>query len=496
MTEPAASSKVEGAAGFAAPAVHSTSSRANGLVLALGVATAFTTLLDQAVFSFAVPSIQRSLDADAAQVQWLTSWYSLAFGLALVGAGRLGDLLGRRSLYMLGLVLFAVAGFAAALADDATTVIVARLVQGFGAGIVNPQVLGLFQDTFRGIMRSRALSGYTTVGSAAGLVGPLGGGILLTVLPDSTGWRLVFLLAVPLAVVLIVAAVFVLPRPVAVPGGLRIALRQVDVVGVVLLGAGTLALLVAAASGGWLLAALAFTGVAFFVAFALWERRAHAGDGPAVLHPALARSRGYLLGTAVATLTFGSALGLGLLTTLFLIDGLGYSPFAAALLLTPRALGMVIGSMLSWRLVRRFGRSGITWALGLALLAVTAEVALVTAGSEPLILLGVVGAGALQGFFAGLFTPSNQSLTLNEAPAGVNGVAAGFYQLSQRLSAALALSIYAGTYLAASATMPASFAFGAAASITIAASLGALLISAADGNRRHQPDEASLTREP
>ena len=157
---------------------------------------------------------------------------------------------------------------------------------------------------------------------------------------------------------------------------------------------------------------------------------------------------------------------------------------------------MVIGSMLSWRLVRRFGRSGITWALGLALLAVTAEVALVTAGSEPLILLGVVGAGALQGFFAGLFTPSNQSLTLNEAPAGVNGVAAGFYQLSQRLSAALALSIYAGTYLAASATMPASFAFGAAASITIAASLGALLISADDGNRRHQPDEASLTREP
>lgn len=486
MTEPAASSKVEGAAGFAAPAVHSTSSRTNGLVLALGVATAFTTLLDQAVFSFAVPSIQRSLDADAAQVQWLTSSYSLAFGLALVGAGRLGDLLGRRFLYMLGLVLFAVAGFAAALADDATTVIVARLVQGFGAGIVNPQVLGLFQDTFRGIMRSRALSGYTTAGSAAGLVGPLGGGILLTVLPDSTGWRLVFLLAVPLAVVLIVAAVFVLPRPVAVPGGLRIALRQVDVVGVVLLGAGTLALL----------AALAFTGVAFFVAFALWERRAHAGDGPAVLHPALARSRGYLLGTAVATLTFGSALGLGLLTTLFLIDGLGYSPFAAALLLMPRALGMVIGSMLSWRLVRRFGRSGITWALGLALLAVTAEVALVTAGSEPLILLGVVGAGALQGFFAGLFTPSNQSLTLNEAPAGVNGVAAGFYQLSQRLSAALALSIYAGTYLAASATMPASFAFGAAASITIAASLGALLISAADGNRRHQPDEASLTREP
>lgn len=455
-------------------------------MLALGVATAFTTLLDQAVFSFAVPSIQRSLDADAAQVQWLTSSYSLAFGLALVGAGRLGDLLGRRFLYMLGLVLFAVAGFAAALADDATTVIVARLVQGFGAGIVNPQVLGLFQDTFRGIMRSRALSGYTTAGSAAGLVGPLGGGILLTVLPDSTGWRLVFLLAVPLAVVLIVAAVFVLPRPVAVPGGLRIALRQVDVVGVVLLGAGTLALL----------AALAFTGVAFFVAFALWERRAHAGDGPAVLHPALARSRGYLLGTAVATLTFGSALGLGLLTTLFLIDGLGYSPFAAALLLMPRALGMVIGSMLSWRLVRRFGRSGITWALGLALLAVTAEVALVTAGSEPLILLGVVGAGALQGFFAGLFTPSNQSLTLNEAPAGVNGVAAGFYQLSQRLSAALALSIYAGTYLAASATMPASFAFGAAASITIAASLGALLISAADGNRRHQPDEASLTREP
>ncbi len=453
-------------------------------MLALGVATAFTTLLDQAVFSFAVPSIQRSLDADPAQVQWLTSSYSLAFGLALVGAGRLGDLLGRRSLYMLGLVLFAVSGFAAALADDATTVIVARLVQGFGAGIVNPQVLGLFQDTFRGIMRSRALSGYTTAGSAAGLVGPLGGGILLTVLPDATGWRLVFLLAVPLAVVLVVAAVFVLPRPTAVRGGMRVALGHVDAVGVVLLGAGTLALLVAAASGGWVLVVLAAAAVVLFGGFALWERRAYAKGLAAVLHPALVRSRGYLLGTAVATLTFGSALGLGLLTTLFLISGIGYSPFTAALLLTPRALGMVLGSMLSWRLVRRFGRGGITWVLGLALLAVTAEVALVATGTEGLILLGVAGAGALQGFFAGLTTPSNQSLTLNEAPAGVNGVAAGFFQLSQRLSAALALSVYAGTYLAVSASMPASFAFGAAASITIAASLGAMLVSAADARTR------------
>ncbi|MBF4550702.1 MFS transporter [Pseudoclavibacter sp. VKM Ac-2888] len=478
-TEPVASSKAEGAAGFAAPSALRRRGRPDGLILALGVATAFTTLLDQAVFSFAVPSIQRSLDADGAQVQWLTSSYSLAFGLALVGAGRLGDLLGRRSLYLLGLALFAVAGFAAALADDTTTVIIARLVQGFGAGVVNPQVLGLFQDTFRGIMRSRALSGYTTAGSAAGLVGPLGGGILLTVLPDDTGWRLVFLLAVPLAVVLIVSAVFVLPRPSAVPGGVRSALRQVDAVGVVLLGTGTLALLVAAVSDGVLLAALAAAAVALFVLFALWERHVYARGGAAVLHPELARNRGYLLGTAVAALTFGSALGIGLLTTLFLIEGLGYSPFAAALLLTPRALGMVVGSMLSWRLVRRFGRSGITWVLGLALIVVTVEIALVTTGSEPLIVLGILGAGTLQGFFSGLFIPSNQSLTLNEAPPGVNGVAAGFFQLSQRLAAALALSVYAGTYLAVGANMPASFAFGAAASITIAASLGALLISAA-----------------
>ncbi|WP_177232045.1 MFS transporter [Agromyces sp. CF514] len=469
--------------------------RTSGRVLALGVSTGFVTIIDQAAFSFAVPGLRDDLGADAGQVQWLVAGYSLAFGAALLPGGRLGDVFGRRVPYLVGLLLFAVGGVIAAGAGDANTAVVARLVQGLGAGLVNPQVLGYFQDLFTGPARAKALGAYTVAGSIAGLVSPPAAGWILATAAPGLGWRFVVLLSVPVALALFVVGLAVLPsgrsraaaaaaaaaasasRGTAATRGGRDSRGGLDLVGLALLMAAILALMMpvtAGVPGGplWLvvaaIAGLAFTG---------WERRVTRRGGSPVLDPALVRSRGFMLGTGVATLIFGAGLGLGIVSTLYLIDGLGLPALTAALLLAPRALGMALGSMQSWRVATRFGRRGITFVLAAGAMAVAVEAALVSTGSEVLVLIALVGVGTVHGVLYGLAIPSNQTLTLDHAPAHAAGVGAGVLALTQRLAGAVCLAVGIGLFLAA--PTPAA-GFATAAAVFAALSAAAVAISAFD----------------
>lgn len=468
--------------------------RTSGRVLALGVSTGFVTIIDQAAFSFAVPGLRDDLGADAGQVQWLVAGYSLAFGAALLPGGRLGDVFGRRVPYLVGLLLFAVGGLIAAGAGDANTAVMARLVQGLGAGLVNPQVLGYFQDLFTGSARAKALGAYTVAGSIAGLVSPPAAGWILGTAAPGLGWRFVVLLSVPVALALFVVGLAVLPAgrsraaaaaaaaasassETAAGRGGRDGGRGLDLVGLALLMAAILALMMpvtAGVPGGPLwLAVAAITGLAFTG----WERRVTRRGGSPVLDPALVRSRGFMLGTGVATLIFGAGLGLGIVSTLYLIDGLGLRALTAALLLAPRALGMALGSMQSWRVATRFGRRGITFVLAAGAVAVAVEAALVSTGSEVLVLIALVGVGTVHGVLYGLAIPSNQTLTLDHAPAHAAGVGAGVLALTQRLAGAVCLAVGIGLFLAA--PTPAA-GFATAAAVFAALSAAAVAISAFD----------------
>ncbi|MGI9823735.1 MFS transporter [Agromyces sp. Marseille-Q5079] len=451
--------------------------RTSGRVLALGVSTGFVTIIDQAAFSFAVPGLRDDLGADAGQVQWLVAGYSLAFGAALLPGGRLGDVFGRRVPYLVGLLLFAVGGILAAAAADANVAIVGRLVQGLGAGLVNPQVLGYFQDLFTGPARAKAIGAYTVSASIAGLLSPPLAGWILAATAPGLGWRLVVLLSVPVALALLVAGLAVLP---AVP---RSGRRQgFDLVGLALLMAAILALMLpvtAGVPGGalWLVVA-AIAGLAF----AAWERRVARRRGSPVLDPALLRSHGFMFGTGVATLTFGAGLGLGIVSTLYLIDGLGMPALTAALLLAPRALGMAVGSMQSWRIATRFGRRGITFVLAAGAVALAVEATLVATGAPLLVLLALVGVGTVHGVLSGLAIPSNQTLTLEHAPADAAGVGAGVLALAQRLAGAVCLAVGIGLFLGG-ATPAAGFA--TAAAVFAALSAAAVAISALDRSAVH-----------
>ncbi|MFI5908101.1 MFS transporter [Dactylosporangium sp. NPDC051541] len=419
--------------------------RAHRAVLAVCLGAGFTTLLDQSVLTIAVPALRSSLGAGPAALQWIVAGYSLAFGLALVPAGRVGDLIGRRWLFVGGLALFGAGAVLAGTARDAWLVAAARLVQGVGAGTVNPQIIGLFQDLFTGRDRARALAAYAAVGGLAAALGPPVGGLVLELTGPDLGWRIVLLLNLPFALVMVPLAARRLPavrRPgrhtdLDLPG---LALLGLAILGVVLPLTGT--------AGGWrwLLGAVAAGAL-----FVLWERHYTARGRTAVLLPGL--RRGYVLGTLVAMCYFGATLALGLALSLFLQNGLGYSALAVAAVTLPGAIGFAAASTASTAMVTRYGRHGVSAALAAAAVSVAAEAVAVTYLPAGAIVVALATTQFLTGAAGGLVNAPNQALTLSHAPPGANGLSAAVLQLSQRLAASVSVAAVAGVVLAAPANL-------------------------------------------
>ncbi|MFM0305648.1 MFS transporter [Paraburkholderia sediminicola] len=467
------------------------------MVLGICVAMGFTTLLDQAIFALAIPRLRDGLHASASQLQLIISIYSVAFGVALVPAGRLGDIIGRRLLFLIGLAMFAGFSVLGGLAGSAQVVIAARLLQGLGAGIINTQVLGLIQDLFQGESRAKALGRYASAGGLSGAVGPLLGGLVLGWAPPDLGWRLLFLINVPFGAVVFFLALRHLPRRRPQPG--RFSL---DTGGLALLSFTTLALMSATLTGdGGLLSARTCLAAAMagVLLFACWEVHYQRRGGTPILARGLVRSPGYMLGTAVAMFQFAAGLTLGIVSTLFFLDGLRIGPLLFAGLSVSSALGMLASSTRSWRFVRRFGRAGVATVIAVyAILVVVEGVAIVVLPASA-ILLAYPAIGLLQGLASGLIHAPNQVMTLAEAGEGAGrGLAAGFLQLSQRLACSIGMSWGAGIFLT-TVTRGAGLAayrsaFVDALALVLALSVGALLAALADTLRRQFAMRAGNTQ--
>ncbi|MFD1815249.1 MFS transporter [Rhodococcus gannanensis] len=444
-------------------------------------AAGFTTLLDSSVLNIGMPAMRSALDASGPQVQWILAAYSLAFGLALVPAGRLGDVYGRRRLLLAGIALFAVMGVCGATATGAWTVVFARFGQGLGAGLISAQVLGIISERFTGADRARALAAYSTAGGLAGLCGPLVGGAALALAPDGAGWRLLLLLNVPFAVLTLILAARHLPpdhrRNLTRPG--------VDTGGLVLLAAVTaLLMLPVVADLSPLLVGAAVSGaVLFFAAFLWWEKGFAARAGNPVLLPALTRSPGYVLGTLVAMFWFGAILSLHTVVSLYLIEGLGYPALQAAVVLSAGSLAMAVASSLAWRVVGRFGRRAVAVAVLVELAVIGGYVAAAHGGAPVAVFVALAVVSGLTG---GMVDAPNRVLTLESSPAGGHGVAAGFLQLSQRLSATVSLAAVSGLYLSALTADADDFAGAATAGLAVCAAMIAvsLTLAVVDGRRR------------
>lgn len=190
------------------------------LVLLAGV---FISLLDFFIVNVALPDTQRDLHAGASAVQFIVAGYGLALAAGLITAGRLGDLYGRRRMYMLGLGLFTVASAACGLAPSAGFLVFARVVQGAAAALLMPQILGIINTIYTGAQRAKAFTAYgMTIGFGA-VFGQLIGGVLIKMDLAGLGWRSIFLINVPIGIVAVALAPRLVPESRSA-GGARIDL--------------------------------------------------------------------------------------------------------------------------------------------------------------------------------------------------------------------------------------------------------------------------------
>ncbi|MHA6783417.1 MFS transporter [Pseudonocardia saturnea] len=404
-------------------------------------------LLDVSIVSVALPSIQSGLGTSPAGAQWVVSGYALAFGLALVPAGRLGDAVGRRRMFLGALAAFVLFSGLAGAAPTTGLLIAARLCQGLAAGALAPQNTALIQQLFSGAERGRAFGFFGAVVGISTAVGPVAGGLILALAGEADGWRWIFFINLPIGAVALLLATRLIPRTEPGPRG------HVDGVGVALLGGGVLAVMLplveAEADGLRRLWWLFPVGAALIAAFVAWERRLVTRDRAPLLDVRLlTHTAGYASGAALGTVYIIGFSGIWLVFALFFQTGLGYTPLASGLAVTPFALGSAASALVGGRLVERMGRLLIVVGLGLVVagLAATALVLLwappAAAGWAVAVPLLVAGIGG------GWVIAPNTTLTLRCVPVRMAGSAGGALQSGQRIGSAVGTAALTGLFYA------------------------------------------------
>lgn len=317
------------------------------LALLVIAAAQLMVILDATIVNIALPSMQRALHFTPTGLEWVINAYTLVFGGLLLLGGRAGDLLGRRRMFVVGLLVFTLGSLAGGLATNATWLIAARAAQGVGGAIIAPTVLSLIADTFpEGAPRNRAMGVYAAMAGAGGAIGLLLGGLITSYF----SWRWVLFVNVPIGLVLAIGGPRVLAATEGRPG-------RFDFPGALSVTAG-LTLLVyglnRAATDGWSNSRTLGTiagALALLTAFVLIEIRSEQPLMPLRIFAHRNRSGAYALSLAIGLALFGMFFFL----TLFVQNILGYSPIRAGLAFLPVTIGIVLTAVVVSRVVGRIG---------------------------------------------------------------------------------------------------------------------------------------------
>jgi EmrB/QacA subfamily drug resistance transporter len=425
-------------------------------------------LLDVSIVNVALPSIQKGIGAAESELQWVVSGYALTFGLLLVPAGRIGDLHGRRVVFVSALGLFTLASAVCGFAPNGIALVLARLVQGLAGGSVTPQISATIQEVFSGRERGKAFGAFGTVVGVSTAVGPLLGGLLIQIFGETEGWRAVFFVNVPIGLVAMPLAWKLLPRRSVDTPRKR---HDLDLVGVVLLGLGVVVLLMPFVQsrewGSWRWW-LVPVSVVLLTAFVVWERTFRARGRESMVDLALFRRRSYSSGTAMITLYFAGFTPLFFVFTLFLQVGLHYTALEAGLSITPFAIGFAIAAAIGGRKVSDLGRPLIAMGLTLVLIGLIATVVAVHLAPEHGTAWATLVPLAIAGFGGGLVISPNQALTLAEVPVQEAGTASGLLQTGQRVGSAVGIAAAGSVFFAAVASSGGDFATAFERGITVA----------------------------
>ncbi|MBB5785238.1 MFS transporter [Nonomuraea jabiensis] len=415
----------------------------HGGMLAVLLAAWFMAQFDFFVVNVAAPSIERDLHAGPAALELIVGGYAFTYAAGMITGGRLGDRYGYRRLFMWGVVAFTIASVLCGLAVNPAQLVAARLLQGLAGAAMVPQVLATISAVYPPSERGQALGWYGVAGGLGSIAGQVLGGLLLTADTLGLGWRVIFLINLPVGLIVVPLAVWLLPE-------VETARRaRLDVPGAAGLAAGLALVLVPLGLGnslGWPVWTWISMGAAVpvFVLTWRWQRVLGARGGQPVLDLALLKVHSYLagVGSIVAFMAYFASFMFTL--TLLLQGGLGLTAFQAGLAFAPMGVLFSVTSILGTGLVRRYGLivvmiGGTIIGLGLALMVVGAGLGL----PYIMVALMLVGSGN------GLVLPQLIGAALVEVAPHQAGIGSGILSTAQQFAGAGGVAVIGAVFFAA-----------------------------------------------
>ncbi|WP_329244227.1 MFS transporter [Streptomyces canus] len=415
--------------------------RRRWFALAIVMTAAFMDLVDVTIVNIAIPSIRQDAGASVSQIQWITAGYALAFAAGLITGGRLGDIHGRKRLFLVGIGGFTLASALCGFAANPEMLVASRILQGGMAAMMVPQVLSIVHATFPAHERGKVFGLFGAIVGLGAVSGPLLGALLTEWNLFGLEWRPIFLINLPVGIAgLVLGSRFITESKA--PRALKL-----DLVGVALVVVGLLLLLYPLTRGeelDWpLWGYVSMAGAPLvFAALVAYERRKGARDGSPLVELSLFKVKSFAAGIAVQTV-FGVGLGIFFLVwTLYMQTGLGWSPLRAGLTGVPFSIAVSTAAGLSvQQLVPRFGRKvlqagALLMAVGVLLYLWEAERYGMGISSWQMALpLVVMGAGM------GLIVAPLTDAVLSEVPREHAGSASGLINTVQQMGNALGLGL-------------------------------------------------------
>ena len=420
--------------------------------------------LNTFIVTIALPAIRAALDASDSETNLIVAGYSSAYAVCLVTGGRLGDLFGRRLVYLVGMGGFTLTSLLCGLAPNSLVLVTARIMQGVTGAMIAPAVLAALRSLFSGEDIPWALNIYGTGIGVAVAAGQLLGGVLIAADIGGLGWRAAFLINVPIGLLAILCALALVPES----GGSE--KPRLDIYGVLLLSAALGCLVVGLSVGrgqGWspLVFGLIAASPLLLALFFAYEKRVAREGGMPLLDPALLQIGTFRRGLIVAMLFFFTS-PFYLFFSLYLQAGLGEGALAAGLAVLPYGVANFIGPMMATRAGPRLRR----WLFGLGMavqILAYAGVGLCAAtqtGGVPLFLVLFVG-----GFAQGVAMPEMINLILGDIPAKDTGLAAGTMNSTLQIGSAISVAGIGSLFFSVLGDGATAAAYGHALSIAMAA---------------------------
>ncbi len=340
------------------------------IAMAVMLIASFMNLIDVTIVNVAIPSMQKNLGATSGGIEWVVAGYLLAFALALLPFGRLGDTLGQRRLFLIGVGAFTVASLACGLAPNIESLIAARIMQGLAGGMMTPQTLSIAQVIFPPHERGTAFALFGLSAGMAAVTGPVLGGLLIGADIFGLDWRPIFLVNIPVGLLAIAAGLHFIP---AIPGERALGID----VGGILLAVLTLLLaifpLIEGRELGWplwcfVMMAMAIPAGSMFIA---WQFRQARRERPQLLPVNILTNGNFMIGTLVSAVFFSGVPSFFFVLAIFLQIGFGLSPIESGITSLPFSTGVLLASIISGKFGRNFTRQRMVSGALMLLIAMT-----------------------------------------------------------------------------------------------------------------------------